>query len=427
MAARLRGARRSVSSLALATWEIAEQTPAVLNLAIGQPALSLLPMEAVQDGAARLSTYDARHILQYGAPAGSGHYLSALAGFLTAQLQCAHDPSTLFATTGNSGGLALVIRTLTTPGDAVLMEEPSYFLAHKLFRDYGCTLQPVRQRMDGGGTIDVEALGRSLETLSKATKATAGTGTPASMPRLLYCIPTGNNPTGSTMPDGDRAQLVALCTQYGVTIVADDVYEMLQWRMDGAPKPLRWHAQQQGAAATVVSLGSWSKILGPGLRLGWIEAEGEMLQRLAADGEVDSGSFSSPLVESLVAKMIEQGAVRVHLEALRTALSRRAVLLAGAINGELPEGIPPVVASAPAGYFLWVDLRGADANALRERCTASHGVSFLPGTRCALEADVAPSYARVCFAFLEEVDLAEAGRRLGRAIAAGHTGSSSGD
>ena len=219
MAARLRGARRSVSSLALATWEIAEQTPAVLNLAIGQPALSLLPMEAVQDGAARLSTYDARHILQYGAPAGSGHYLSALAGFLTAQLQCAHDPSTLFATTGNSGGLALVIRTLTTPGDAVLMEEPSYFLAHKLFRDYGCTLQPVRQRMDGVGTIDVEALGRSLETLSKATKATAGTGTPASMPRLLYCIPTGNNPTGSTMPDGDRAQLVALCTQYGVTIV----------------------------------------------------------------------------------------------------------------------------------------------------------------------------------------------------------------
>ena len=93
MAARL---RRSVSSLALATWEIAEQKPAVLNLAIGQPALSLLPMDAVQDSAARLSsTYDARHILQYGAPAGSGHYLSALAAFLTAQLQCPHDPLSL--------------------------------------------------------------------------------------------------------------------------------------------------------------------------------------------------------------------------------------------------------------------------------------------------------------------------------------------
>ena len=211
MAARL---RRSVSSLALATWEIAEQKPAVLNLAIGQPALSLLPMDAVQDSAARLSsTYDARHILQYGAPAGSGHYLSALAAFLTAQLQCPHDPSTLFATTGNSGGLALVIRTLTKPGDAVLMEEPSYFLAHKLFRDYGCTLRPVRQRMDGVGTIDVEALGQSLEALAKATEATAGTGTPASMPRLLYCIPTGNNPTGTTMPDADRAKLVALCMQ----------------------------------------------------------------------------------------------------------------------------------------------------------------------------------------------------------------------
>jgi DNA-binding transcriptional MocR family regulator len=210
--------------------------------------------------------------------------------------------------------------------------------------------------------------------------------------------------------------------------VADDVYEMLQWAMDGSqPKPLRWHAQQQGAGASVVSLGSWSKILGPGLRLGWVDAEGAVLQQLAADGEVDSGSFSSPLVESLVATMIERGAVREHLQRLRAALSRRAALLAAAINGELPEGLPPVVASAPAGYFLWVDLRGADANELRERCIASHGVSFLPGTRCALEADAAPSYARVCFAFLEEEQLAEAGRRLGRAIAAGHSGSSSGD
>ena len=124
-------------------------------------------MDAVQDGAARLSTYDARHILQYGAPAGSEHYLSALAGFLTAELQCPHDPSTLFATVGNSGGLALVIRTLTKPGDAVLMEEPSYFLAHKLFRDYGCTFHPVRQRSDGAGTIDVDALGESLAALAQ--------------------------------------------------------------------------------------------------------------------------------------------------------------------------------------------------------------------------------------------------------------------
>ena len=76
---------------------------------------------------------------------------------VTVGICCFPAPSTLFATTGNSGGLALVIRTLTKPGDAVLMEEPSYFLAHKLFRDYGCTLRPVRQRMDGVGTIDVEA------------------------------------------------------------------------------------------------------------------------------------------------------------------------------------------------------------------------------------------------------------------------------
>ena len=134
--------------------------------------------------------------------------------------------------------------------------------------------------------------------------------------------------------------------------------------------------------------------------------------------QVDSGSFSSPLVESLVTEMIVQGAAGAHLERLRVALSRRATLLAGAINQELPPGTPPVVASAPAGYFLWVSLCGIDADALLECCVASHGVRFLPGTRCALGADVAPAHARVCFAFLEEGDLVEAGRRLGRAIAA---------
>jgi|Transcript_27676 DNA-binding transcriptional MocR family regulator len=76
-----------------------------------------------------------------------------------------------------------------------------------------------------------------------------------------------------------------------------------------------------------------------------------------------------------------------------------------------------VCALASQGYFLWVDLRGVDASELRDRCAASHGVTFLPGARCALDAAVAPSHARVCFAFLEEDDLVEAGRRLGRAIA----------
>jgi len=147
-------------------------------------------------------------------------------------------------------------------------------------------------------------------------------------------------------------------------------------------------------------------------------ADQQLIQAFAADGEVASGSLTSPLVESLVTSMISSGDAQRHLQALRSALRRRAVLLANAINGEQPGEMGPIVSACTAGYFLWVDLRGLDAAALRDRCVESHGVTFLPGSRCALGgAAVAPSHGRVCFAFLEEEELVQAGRRMGRAIA----------
>ena len=188
-----------------------------LNLGIGQPAQSLLPTAETQRAAAQLATFDGRHVLQYGSLAGSGHYLSAVASFLSAELGYDVSPNSLFASSGNSGGLALVVRALTERGDTVLMEDPSYFLAHGILRDYGLQLMPARQRSDGLGTIDVDALGGALD-------AAAAEGQPS--PTLLYCVPTGNNPRGTTMPNADRAKLVAICAAHRITIVADDVDEM---------------------------------------------------------------------------------------------------------------------------------------------------------------------------------------------------------
>ena len=209
-----------------------------------------------------LKALDTRHVLQYGSPAVSTRYLQSVSEFLTAQLSHEHDPATIFATPGNSGGLALVARTLTRPGDAVLIEDPSYFLAHQIFRDMHLDMVPLRQHPRGcaDSTLDIEYM---REVLSRGPSMPNGRA-----PKLLYLVPSGNNPTGRSMGDRDRAALVRICSEAGVRIVADDVYELLQWRMADAPRPLRWHAKQIGAADTVISLGSWSKLLGPGLRLG---------------------------------------------------------------------------------------------------------------------------------------------------------------
>ena len=294
-------------------------------------------MEAVERAASRLSqSFDRRHVLQYGSPAGSGHYLDACASFLSQELHNQKvDARTLFATPGNSGGLALVTRTLTRPGDRVFMEDPSYFLAHQVFRDHFLDLVPLPQRSgnEAYGTLDIDNVAKVLWKEKYLSTATAG----HPMPRLLYCVPTGNNPTGRDMPDDDRSRLIQLCAEHNVRIVSDDVYEVLQYGEEPSnrPKPMRWHANQLGVPSTVISLGSWSKIIGPGLRLGWIEAEDEALHdAFAKDGEVDSGSLTSPLVESLVTELITSGDCTEHLESLRGALGRRAKLLAGAINAE---------------------------------------------------------------------------------------------
>lgn len=416
--------RRRLSSLALATWENAERRSSILNLGIGQPARGLLPTEAVASAAAELPTaYDPFHWLQYGSPAGGAHYLSAVASFLSEELNCKHEASNIFATPGNSAALALVTRTLTNPGDRVLIEDPSYFLAHQVFRDYGLDFIPLPQTSESiSGTLDIAIVEK---TLWRCKYLNTSKGEP--MPSMLYLVPSANNPTGSTMPDADRSQLVRLCAEYSVVIIADDVYEALQFGSvssadgDGAapPRPMRWHAAEQGVGRAVISLGSWSKLLGPGLRMGWMDCDPAYHTAFAKDGELDSGSWTAPLVESIVARMVERGDVASHTTALRAALSRRAMLLADAINGQQPEGAPPIVDAATGGYFQWVRLGSMDAPALRDRCVASHGVSFLPGERCALLPESVPSRARVCFAFLEEDELVEAATRLGRAIAAG--------
>jgi DNA-binding transcriptional MocR family regulator len=155
--------------------------------------------------------------------------------------------------------------------------------------------------------------------------------------------------------------------------------------------------------------------------MGWIEADESMIETLAADGEVVSGSFTSPLVESLIALLVESGEAQAHMTMLQGQLAKRAALLADAINGEQPAGAHPIVQTATAGYFLWVRLQGLDAVKLRAKCELDYDVSFLPGPRCALEGstgrEAASTFGRVCFAFLEEDALVEAGRRLGQAIA----------
>jgi 2-aminoadipate transaminase len=151
----------------------------------------------------------------------------------------------------------------------------------------------------------------------------------------------------------------------------------------------------------VLSLGSFSKILGPGLRLGWVHAAEPLIERFSQHGALRSGGGQNPVIASIVEGVIERGGLDRNIEQLRATLGARAKVLWSALRRCLPELAVP---EPRGGYFVWVPLpAGADATALLERAEA-HGVRFTPGPRCAVERDLR-GFVRLSFAFYEPTEL----------------------
>ena len=228
----------------MATWETAAaatEASGILNLGVGQPALSLLPTELLRRAALHAlgggpggadANVDPRYLLQYGATEGNGPFLKALAKFLGPRCGYHVNQDNLFETNGNSHGIGLVSATLSNPGDVVLIEDPSYFLAHDIFKDNGLRMVAARQAEFRVGvatvTLDLDALEGTIQSTEPK-------------PKLLYLVPTANNPTGSTMQDADRVRLIKMCKAHGITIISDDVYQLMTWGGRYATIPTACH------------------------------------------------------------------------------------------------------------------------------------------------------------------------------------------
>eukprot|EP00039_Didymoeca_costata_P033483 m.42595 g.42595 ORF g.42595 m.42595 type:complete len:417 (-) comp9894_c0_seq4:96-1346(-) len=405
----LRFIMEGAASWELATWQKAARNGKVLNLGIGQPAKSLLPSGLMKDAVDAVfsegaGSLDHRIPLQYAADAGNFEFRTNLSEFLTNQYGYQVPVKSLFVSNGNSHGMSVAARLLSSPGDYMLMEDPSYLYAHQIFQDLGLTLTsapqtPVVMDEEVTSTIDISHLDKMLTSSSPGKF------------KLLYVIPTGNNPTGRTMCDIDRSSLVKVCTKHNVTILSDDVYELLHWRPEtDNVRPLRWHALQQGCSKTVVSLGTFSKILAPGLRLGWIEADEGIVANLCKHGVTISGGGANPFTDALITWGLESGRVNEFCEKLRKSLESRANILANNVNGS-----QKWVKAPKSGYFMWVNLpKTTNLDLFRKRCKELN-VQVVNGESCSLDVD-SKYFVRISFAFLEPEELIEAGRRLHTAI-----------
>jgi 2-aminoadipate transaminase len=364
--------------------------PGMIHLGIGQPSPSLLPLEIMKKAAMqRLSQSDAS-FLAYGAEQGDGYFRATLAQLLSQSYGEAVNPDHLFITAGASQSLDLICTIFTQAGDTVFVEEPSYFLALRIFRDHRLKIVGVPMDEDG---VDLNALEEKLAT---------------EHPVFFYTIPTYHNPASITLTRSRREQLVRLSLNYGFIIVADEVYQMLNY-LEQAPRPLACWADQ----GKLLSIGSFSKILAPGLRLGWIQGTSDLLDGLIGCGLLDSGGGLNPFTSAIVRSTIEMGLLSSNVEHLRSVYSERLRVLQSAVEQELAEAVtfhPP-----KGGFFMWLRLlHGLSAQELLPEAR-SKNVAFLPGDQFSCSGGM-KNYIRLSFALYEADELRTGVQRLSKVL-----------
>lgn len=363
----------------------------VIDLGLGQPGFDLLPLAQVREAAAARMAQGDTELLNYGYEQGDGHFRLALARFLQQQYGEPVSDGALMVTAGASPALDMLCAHLTRPGDTVFVEEPTYFLALRIFADRG--LNVVGLPVDDRGLI-VGALADALQE---------------QQPAFLYTVPTFQNPSGATLPLERREELVALSREYDFFVVADEVYHLLNYTAT-PPRPMAAFTDGE----TVISLGSFSKILAPGLRLGWIQAAPSLLERFVHSGLLESGGGLNHFTSNLVRVLLERGRQESHLERLKATYQQRMTVMAGALSrhlGSAADFTPP-----DGGYYFWVRLpQTVDTAQLLERAHAGK-VGFQPGANFS-SGRALRHYVRLSVSFYDEARIEEGVERLGRVLA----------
>lgn len=303
----------------------------------------------------------------------------------------AAEPEEIVVTAGAQHGLDLALRLLCRPGDPVVVEAPSYGMAHALLRLHGVAPVEVPMREDG---LDLDALERALARRR---------------PRLVYTMPNFHNPTGITTSQAHRERLLALCERNRTPLLEDGFEEELKY-FGQAVLPIK----SMDERGVVLYLGTFSKTVFPGLRLGWIAAPLEAAARLGAVLRA-SCLAGNTLAQAAVARYCTSGDFEAYLRRAHRAYRARMQAMLSALARHLPPG---VAWTRPlGGYTLWLTLplparREAEACARLLRA----GVRVAPGRPFFARAPAA-AHARLSISCVPEERIEEAGRRLGSALA----------
>ena len=327
--------------------------PDIISFAGGLPAPEAFPVEALRRAADKVLSARGPAALQYSASLGLSSLREKLARRHQAQgISCTADD--ILMVSGSQQGLDLAGKVFLEPWDAVLCENPTYLAALTAFRSYEC--QPLPVETDDEGMV-LEDLERKLAAHPEA--------------KLMYIIPTFQNPTGKTWSLERRKGVLALAERYGLPILEDNPYGDL--RYEGEPVPT---LKSMDTAGIVTYMGSFSKVLSPGLRLGWLIAAPALLEKYASAKEC-ADLQTSTLSQMVADTYLEDNDLDADIRRVSALYKKRRDLMLSCLGESLPAGAS--CTHPQGGLFLWVTLpERIDTTALLPAVT-ERGVAYLPG------------------------------------------------
>jgi len=334
------------------------EKPGIISLAGGLPDPRLFPREEIAAMVRKVVEEFGEKSLQYAPTRGVGVLLDELKAFMERMGVRVRGDDGLIVTSGSQQALYLVSAALLNPGDYVVVERPTYLAAIGVFRLFGARFIPV----------DMDKNGMVVEKLEEKLRRAKAEGLPV---KMVYTIPTAHNPAGTTMPDDRRKYLLELAEQYDLIVVEDDPYGLIVFENKPFTK-----LKTLDRSGRVVYLGSFSKILAPGFRLGWAVGLEEIVSAMEKLKQyVDL--HSSTLTQYVAAECLKQRIIERSIEVMRMVYREKRDAMLEALEEYMPEGVEWTKPIGGFFVFAWLPEKIDTRKMLRK--AVERGVAYVPG------------------------------------------------
>jgi len=370
------------------------QQPDMISLAGGMPAPELFPLREIEEACRHIIREDGPRALQYSATEGYGPLKEYLA-ITVHKYGVPAVPGNILLTSGSQQALNLVGKIFIDPGDYVLTSRPTYLGAFQAWDAYGARYHTVNLDDDGMVVDEIE---------DAYEKALADSGRP---PKFIYVLPNFHNPGGTTLPFERRQRLAEIATKLDLPVVEDDPYGQLRYEGEDIPPICTFIPER------TMYLGTFSKTLAPGLRLGWIVCPETLMQRFvqAKQGcDLHTGTFA----QYIAGDICQRGLLKPHIKQLRKVYKERRDTMLDALVEFWPEGCSWT--RPQGGLFLWVRVpESIDTLELLQEALAEK-VAYVPGINFYPNRDGGHHAMRLNFSYAPPDTIVEGIRRLGMAL-----------